>query len=277
MLNSGGTDRCYHLYVPSGYDPTQPVPLVVSFHGWLSSPNANSIITGWSRLAEREGFLLAFPQGTSFPQRWNSGSTWHVSAAQDVQFFSDLLDELVALASVDSSRIYVNGFSNGGGMSVHLGCKATDRIAAIGSVAGAVVEMEDCSPTRPLPVMAFHGTADPLVPYEGGPEPGWVARNGASVINAPGFFLGAPDWIAFWAENNGCSAGPLTIPPQGDSLGIRYTDCDEDAEVILYTIEDGGHTWPGGMPIPFLGKTSRDIDATHELWSFFQGYSLREQ
>jgi polyhydroxybutyrate depolymerase len=125
--------------------------------------------------------------------------------------------------------------------------------------------------------MAFHGTADPLVPYEGGPEPGWVARNGATVINAPRFFIGAPDWVAFWAENNGCSAGPQTIPPQGDTRGIRYTDCDEDAAVVFYTIEDGGHTWPGGMPIPFLGKTTRDIDATDELWSFFQEYSLRDQ
>jgi polyhydroxybutyrate depolymerase len=273
-LVSGGMDRCYHLYVPTSYDPAQPVPLVVSYHGWLSNSNTNSALTGWSKVAEQEGFLVAFPQGTSFPQRWNSGPTWGVSDVDDEQFFLDLLDDLAATAAIDSERIYVNGFSNGGGMSVHLGCRATDRMAAMGSVAGAVVEMDDCSPTRPLPVMAFHGTADPLVPYEGGPEPGWMARNGAKVIHAPGFFVAPADWVAHWVANNGCDTSPETIPPQGDASGIRYTNCDMGAGVVFYTIEGGGHAWPGGMPLPFVGKTSKDIDATEELWAFFQEQSL---
>ena len=84
------------------------------------------------------------------------------------------------------------------------------------------------------------------------------------------------DWVAYWAESNGCDSGPETIPPQGDTRGIRYTGCDENVKVVFYTIEGGGHAWPGGMPLPFVGKTSEDIDATEELWAFFQEYSLED-
>jgi polyhydroxybutyrate depolymerase len=275
-LVSGDVDRCYHLYVPSGYDPAQPPPLVVSYHGFLSSPNTNSLLTRWSKLAEQEGFLVAYPQGSNFPQRWDAGPTWGAAGVDDVQFFLDLLDDLSLAALVDPDRVYVNGFSNGGGMSVQLGCKAAGKVAALGSVAGAIVDTDDCSPSRPVPVMAFHGTDDPLVPYAGGPMEGWLLRFAAGATNAPVFFAGAPDWVAGWAEQNGCSAEPEAIPPQGDTQGIRYTGCDEGAQVIFHTIEDGGHTWPRGRPIPFMGKTSRDVDATEELWKFFQAHTLED-
>ena len=127
-----------------------------------------------------------------------------------------------------------------------------------------------------MPVMAFHGTADPIVPYEGGvlhPSPlAWAA----GLVSAPTYFVGAEDWVATWAEGNDCDPSPEGIAPHGDVRGVRYTGCDQGAEVILYTIEDGGHTWPGGLPIPGLGKTSRDIDATEELWRFFQQYRLED-
>jgi polyhydroxybutyrate depolymerase len=102
-------------------------------------------------------------------------------------------------------------------------------------------------------------------------------RWGAGVVDAPIYFVGAEDWVSIWATGNGCDPTLEVIPPQGDTRGIRYNRCDEDAEVILYTIEDGGHTWPGGWPIPGVGKTSSDIDATEEMWRFFQRYQLDEQ
>ncbi len=275
-LISGGRERCYTLYAPPGFDPGQPMPVVFSFHGILSNPESQAVISGWHRLAAEEGFLVVYPQGQNFPQRWNSGETWGVVDVDDVQFFRDMLEDLSSVAAVDRSRVYVNGFSNGGGMTVRLGCEVADLMAAMGTVAAAVISMKDCSPSRPVPAMAFHGTADPLVPYEGDEMQGWLLRWAAGVTNAPTYFVGAEDWVATWAEGNGCDPTPEIILPQGDASGIRYTGCDEEAEVTFYTIDGGGHAWPGGWPIPFVGKTSKDIDATEELWGFFQGYRLED-
>jgi polyhydroxybutyrate depolymerase len=275
---SGGRERCYHLYVPPGYDPARPAPVVLSLHGFLSNPDSQAWISGWHELADREGFLVAYPQGTSWPQRWNAGVTWGTGAVDDVQFLLDLIDDLSAVAAVDRSRVYVNGFSNGGGMSVLVACKAADRVAAIGSVAGAVVNLLlDCTPSRSVPVLAFHGTADPIVPYEGGDMHGRPLREAAELTKAPIYFVGVEEWVAAWAAGNGCDPTPEAVPSRGDVRGARYTGCDQDAGVILYAIHGGGHTWPGGAPIPVVGKTSRDIDATEELWRFFQAYRLEVQ
>ena len=273
---SGGRERCYYLYVPAGYDPARPAPLVVSLHGFLSNPASQAWLSGWHKLADQEGFLVAYPQGTSWPQRWNAGTAGN-AGVDDVQFFRDLLDDLAGAAAVDLSRVYVNGFSNGGGMSVRIACQAADQVAAIGTVAAAVVEFRDCAPAHPVPVLAFHGTADPIVPYEGGDVRAQPLREGAEQTRAPTHLLGAEQWTARWAEGNGCTPKPESIPPQGDVRGVQYTHCNQGADVILYTIEDGGHTWPGGVPIPIVGKTTRAIDATEEMWRFFQAYKREIQ
>ena len=271
---SGDRERCYHLYVPRGYDPSESVPIVVSMHGFLSNPNSQAVISGWHRLADREGFLVVYPQGTSFPKRWNAGVTWGAAPVDDVQFFRRMLDDLSTVAAVDRSRVYVNGLSNGGGMAVRIACEASDQVAAIGTVAGAVVGFYDCNPSRPVPAMAFHGTADPVVPYEGGDMRGHILPWGADLTDAPTYFVGAEEWVAIWATGNGCDATPKVIPPQGDVRGVQYADCDQDAVVTLYSIVEGGHTWPGGAPIPGVGKTSTDIDASEEMWRFFEAYRL---
>jgi polyhydroxybutyrate depolymerase len=273
---SDDRERCYHLYVPRGYDPSQPVPVVVSMHGFLSNPNSQAVISGWHRLADREGFLVVYPQGTSFPKRWNAGATWGGAPVDDVQFFRRMLDDLSTVAAVDRSRVYVNGLSNGGGMVVRIACDAGDQVAAMGTVAAAVVGLENCNPSRPVPAVAFHGMADPVVPYEGGDMRGHVLPWGADLTDAPTYFVGAEEWVAIWAMGNGCNATPTVIPPQGDVRGVHYADCDQDAVVTLYTIVDGGHTWPGGAPIPGVGKTSTDIDATEEMWRFFEAYRLED-
>ena len=273
---SNGRERCYHLYVPSDYDPAHPAPVVVSLHGFLSNPDSQAWISGWQQLAEQHGFLVAYPQGTSYPQRWNAGTTWN-SGADDVQFLRDLLDDLNGVAAVDTSRVYVNGFSNGGGMAVRIACEVADRVAAIGTVAAAVTDLEKCAPARPVPVVAFHGTADPIVPYGGGEMQGDPWREGAMLTRGPNTFIGAEQWIARWAAGNGCEPAPQAIAPQGDVRGVRYTGCDQGADVVLYTVEDGGHTWPGGVAIPAVGKTSRDMAATEEMWQFFQAHRLEDQ
>jgi len=271
---SGGIQRCYFLYTPPDYNPNTPAPLVVSFHGFLSNPNSHAMISGWHKLAKEEGFLVVYPQGMGFPKRWDAGVTWGDTDVDDVLFFEDILDDVSGVAAVDPDRVYVNGFSNGGGMTVRLGCDAADKIAAIGSVAGAVVDMDNCEPSRPLPAMAFHGTSDPVVDYDGMGMQYRLLRWGAGVTNAPIYFIGAEEWTAMWAVFNGCAHPPETIPARGDVSGMRYTDCDEDADVILYTVDGGGHTWPGGMPLVVTGKTTNDISATEEMWKFFQNYTL---
>jgi polyhydroxybutyrate depolymerase len=277
IVISDGRERCYHLYVPPEYDPSQPVPVVVSLHGFLSNPNSQAVISRWHRLADREGFLVVYPQGTSFPKRWNAGMTWGSAPADDVEFFRRMLDDLSTVAAVDRSRVYVNGLSNGGGMTIRIACEASDQIAAIGIVAAAIVGLENCNPSRPAPAMAFHGTADPVVPYEGGDMRGHVLPWGADLTDAPTYFVGAEEWAAIWAMNNGCNPTPAVIPPRGDVRGVQYSACNQDAVVILYTIVEGGHTWPGGAPIPGVGRTSTDIDASEEMWRFFEAYQLESK
>jgi polyhydroxybutyrate depolymerase len=276
-LDSGGQDRCYYLYAPPGYDPAQPLPVVFSFHGFLSNPESHALITGWQELAAEEGFLVVYPQGKKFPQRWNSGPGWLDADVDDVQFFRDMIADVSAVVAVAPSRIYVNGFSNGGGMAVRLGCEAADLMAAMGTVAAAVESVEGCAPPRPVPAMVFHGTDDPVVLYEGGEVQYLPLRWLAAALGADPVFVGA-NWVPEWAEINGCDPTPETIPAPGDVAGVRYTGCQDGADVFFYTVGGAGHTWPGGWPIPGgLGKTSNDIDATEELWAFFQRYRLEDE
>jgi len=271
-----GEVRCYSLYTPSGYDPDNPPPVVFSFHGFASNPVSQAWITGWHRLAEKEGFLVVYPQGTNFPQRWNSGSTWNATSSDDVQFFQEMLNDIAAFTPYDTAKVYVNGFSNGGGMTMRLACEATDQITAVGTVAAAVVVSLDCDPSGPLPLMAFHGTGDPVVNYEGFGMQYPLLRFGAGVTHAPVEFYGAEEWTALWAGNNGCDPNPTELPASGGVSGVQYSSCDEGADVIFYTIDGGGHTWPGGFPLIITGKTTNDIKATNELWQFFQQFNLDE-
>ncbi len=151
-------------------------------------------------------------------------------------------------------------------MSLVLGCLMSDRIAAIGSVSGAFVyPLEDCHPERPVPMIAFQGTADPVVPYDGGPSRDFQFP-----------FPYIPDWMRERAVLNGCDPDPVELPVQGDASGYLYTNCDHSAEVIFYSLEGSGHGWPGGESIPewIVGPTSQDLDATRVIWEFFQQYSL---
>ncbi|NTU56247.1 MAG: hypothetical protein HGA79_08350 [Anaerolineales bacterium] len=263
---SAGERRSYLLYVPESYDPSKPTPLVITIHGFAQWPAHQMHITRWNDLADEYGFIAVYPAGTRFPMRWRivgeAGS--RQDPMRDVTFISDLIDKLEADYNIDPARIYANGLSNGGGMSFLLSCEMSDRIAAIGTVAGAfTLPWDDCQPSRPVPTMVFHGTEDPIVPYEGG-------RNHDTDF----FFPAIPDWAATLAGRNGCNPDPDELPASGQVSGIRYTGCA--ADVTFYTITGGGHTWPGGEPIPerIAGYTSPDIDATRALWDFFLAHPL---
>jgi polyhydroxybutyrate depolymerase len=263
---SSGEKRTYLLFVPTTYDSTKPSPLVISMHGLVEWPAHQMQISHWNDLAQEYGFLVVYPEGTGFPRRWRASGSGDATA--DVRFISDLIDKLGQEYNVDRRRVYTNGLSNGGGMSFLLGCVLADRIAAVGSVSGAYLyPLQDCHPSRPVPMIAFHGTADPIVPYFGGRAMDRGFR--MPVI---------PDWMAARAALNGCGAAPANLPVSGQASGIRYSGCSQGADVVFYTIDGGGHSWPGGDPLPewIVGTTTQDVDATRVMWEFFRRYSITD-
>jgi polyhydroxybutyrate depolymerase len=264
-LQSGGIERRYRLHIPPQYDPVQRAPLVLSFHGFTSNGDQQALLSGWDTIADDHTFIVVYPQGTGRPSRWYAGRAPFIGEERtdDVQFVRDLLAELERNLCVDTTRIYANGMSNGGGMSNRLACELADQIAAIGGVAGGYTALPDgCKPARPIPVIAFHGTADPLVDYDGNRR-----------LRVPAI----PTWAEDWAARNGCDLKPAQMPVKGDASAVHYGQCKDSADVILYTIDGGGHTWPGSkIGLSILGKTSADIDASATMWAFFQAHPLRK-
>jgi polyhydroxybutyrate depolymerase len=263
---SSGRKREYLLYVPPSYDRTKPTPLVISMHGAGGWPVQQRYLSGWNRLAEAQGFIVVYPAGAAgFGPR-----IWHMDRGagltRDVTFISALIDTLEAAYNIDATRIYANGISNGGGMTFVLSCTLSDRIAAVGMVVAAqTLPWSWCTDHRPVPMMAFHGTADPLIPYNGGTS--WIA---------PDSFPNVLTWTKNWARRNQCGAHPVDSVLATDVTRREYTHCADDATVSLYTVTGGGHTWPGGerMPEWFVGPTSRSIDATSLMWAFFREHPL---
>jgi polyhydroxybutyrate depolymerase len=273
-LVSGGRERCYLLHVPPEYNGEQSLPLIISLPGFLSNPHTQEFLTRWDEVADTENLLVVYPQGTSFPLRWNASTTFETSTVDDVGFIADLIIELSGEVAVDPARIFVDGMSNGGSMANRVACELADQVAAVGVVTGPPVEPPGgCHPTRPIPLIAFYGTDDPLVSYDGGAAPDSFISGLMGRFRHRASFPPVGSWIEGWAERNGCSPEPQPLPAQGDVSGVRYGDCDDDAEIVFYTVEGGGHTWPGGRPT-LVGKTSRDIQASQVIWEFFAQHPL---
>jgi polyhydroxybutyrate depolymerase len=231
-------------------------------------------LSRWNGLAESEGLIVVYPSGSDVPR------IWHVERGaalqRDVRFISALLDTLEAAYNIDRSRIYADGMSNGGGMAFVLSCMLSDRIAAVGLVAAAqTLPWSWCTDRRPVPMIAFHGTADPIVPYGGGQPTGAFAPTKFAPDATP--FPSVPGWVANWARRNRCGADPVDSVIAADVTRLAYPGCADDASVVLYTVRGGGHAWPGGKPLPrwMVGRTSNSIDATGLMWAFFRAHPLR--
>jgi len=256
-----GTRRV-DVHLPPGYDATTPVPLVLNFHGFTSDGAQEALLSQMNAKADAEGFVVLYPYGTGSPLSWNAGACCG-SAVQnsvdDIGFVRAVVDAADDQLCIDDARVYATGMSNGGFLSHRIGCELADRFAAIAPVAG-VNGMTTCMPARPMPVMHFHGTADPLVPYTGSTSLGFIA---------------VPDSFAAWAARDACTGDAVETYRNGDSHCSTYKDCGGGAEVTLCTIDGGGHTWPGGTPVPSLGTTTTDLDATDAMWAFFAAHPLR--
>jgi len=266
-LAVGGLERHYLLYLPAGHQPGRPIPLVLVLHGGGGRPLGMARHTGFSNLAERQGFAVVYPEGLG--RRWNDGRGMGASH-DDVGFVRALLDTLGRALTLDTNRIYATGISNGATFAYRLACDLPGVFAAIAPVAGALPAAleQHCAGTRPVAVAAFQGTADPLMPYGGG----GVARGRGQVLSAVRS-------AEFWARVNGCNGPPESAPPSDsvtDGTRLRrqrWDGCPGGHDVVLYSIEGGGHTWPGGPPVGWrVGRVSREVNATAAIWDFFAAH-----
>jgi len=260
-----GVERTSLLHVPPGYDPASPAPLVIVLHGFSLKAEDMVRISGFNNLADKAGFLVAYPQGLGEKSAWNGGDCCGQAAVKkvdDVGFIRQLIDEVMAIANVDPGRVYATGFSNGAIMAYRLACDLSDRIASVAPVAAAM-EYPSCDPPRTVSVMHFHGTSDRLNPYEGGQgSTGGLSLN--SVSNT----------IAFWVQQDECPAQPSS-ETKGSITHDTYAPCAGDAAVELYTIEGGEHAWPGGEAVTEqIGKPNMEISATDLMWAFFSAHPM---
>ena len=268
-IQTSGKTRRFYLHVPKSVQHSALTPLVITFHGFAEWPAHVMRTSGWNKLADQNGFIVVYPSGSGVPKHWRTRGVKGQpdDPALDVQFVNDLILFLEQKYNIDPGRIFINGFSNGGGISHLLACKMADKIAAFGSVSGALIySMQENEPVRPMPLIAFHGTADPIVPFNGGPSRSFEIP-----------FPVVPDWMRKWAALNGCESAPVNIFTSAHVTGIRYAGSDGQAPVVFYTIEGGGHAWPGGIPLPnwLAGITTKEINATELMWQFFCQHPLQ--
>jgi len=270
----GGRTRTVIVHVPSGYGGTKPVALVLNLHGSESTASAQEAFTGMDATADADGFVVAYPQAAIAA---GPGYDWNVpdepligggkapkGAPNDVAFLVQLVSQLEARYCIDAKRVYATGFSGGARMTSQLGCDAAGTFAAVAPVSGLRLP-SPCAAKRSVPVVSFHGTADPVDPYRGGGEAYWS--------------YSVPVAAKRWAAHDGCAAKPVTSTPANGATLTAYGRCRTGAAVELYTLAGEGHEWPGGPKMPrritaLLGAQSAAVDADALMWSFFAAHPL---
>jgi polyhydroxybutyrate depolymerase len=300
VVRSGGAERPMALLVPAGAKPGKPLALVFDLHGSGSNGEGEAVSTRLRDLADREDFLVAHPDGgvtaAGHPDQhyWNipgvplvTGAAVPPGTGDDVQFIGDAIDAVARATCVDPRRVYVTGMSGGARMASLLACRLADRIAAVAPVAGLRAGLPgsgpdqapspaDCQPVRPMPVVTFHGSDDPVNPYAGGGSPYW------------GYAV--PVALRRWVQIDGCDPSPKVKQVAKHVVLERYKGCKGDADVLLYRTEaraseGGGHVWPGGQaprdlpagtdPAVAAGfNPGHEIDASRLIWDFFKDHRL---
>ncbi|MFC8529688.1 alpha/beta hydrolase family esterase [Nocardia sp. NPDC057227] len=254
----------YRRIVPAAAD--RPLPVVLALHGLLENIDIAELGSGMGEYGLRQGFVTVTPQLDRLaPSQWEFGP-----GSADITWLGEVLTHVESTVCADLGRIYVTGLSMGGFATSSAGCRFADRIAAIAPVAG-LRDFSWCRPARPVPVIAFHGTDDPIVPYTGTAGTGSATgdeNSGAS----PGAVTAAAQ---SWANRNGCTGGAQRTTIAADVVLDRYA-CPPGADVQLYSILGGGHIWPGSRsplyPAFIVGANTTSIDATVLIWDFFRAH-----
>ncbi len=259
--------RTYRLYVPAIYNSSVAVPLVLNLHGYTSNSFQQQFYGAFDAIADTANFLVVCPDGTldqTNSQYWNAFDI--PGGPNDVLFLSALIDTISAHYSVDQTRVYSTGMSNGAIMSYDLAYLLSYRITAIASVAGSMIysHLNACAPIHPTPVMEIHGTADGTVAYAGDT-----------------YFEPTDTIVNFWVNYNHCNPAPImtNVPDIDTTDGCTaehyvYSGGDSGVTVEFYKIIGGDHSWPGA-PIN-INVTNMDFNASVEIWRFFRQYRLTQ-
>ncbi len=271
-----GLQRYYLLYLPvrTGIK----VPLLLCLHGGGGTAEAMIRLTEnrFNDLADARGIIVVYPQGIQ--KQWNDARNEPISYAHrhnidDVGFIEDLIDTLSAKYPVDTSRVFVCGISNGGIMSYRLACEIPQKIAGVAAVSAnlPVEALNQCPTGLPTKILVMNGTADPIMPYEGG-EIRVLGKDRGQVLSTE-------RTIEYFAQKYTCNPAPIVMPlPDTDphdgtnAVQINYLGCARHSKVTLISVKGGGHAWPGGRQYlgeRLIGKTSRDFNACDLIWNFF--------
>ncbi len=238
--------RAYRLHIPPGYERATPAAVVISYHGYGRTAIEQEAYSGLVPLSDRETFILVTPEGSGYPQAWDIPGIYAENGFDDVNFTVLLIAHLSASVCIDLDRVYATGMSNGGEMAALVGCRHPDLFAAVAPVAGVIFDACDGGP---MPVIAFHGTGDYNVPFEG-------AR--------PAMYE--------WAVHNACELAVVVEAVSENVTSERYNGCAGGADLVLFVVAGGGHTWPGAAPDSKsgVGATTEEINASELIWAFFK-------
>ncbi|MDF1697599.1 MAG: PHB depolymerase family esterase [Saprospiraceae bacterium] len=272
-------DRTYWVYIPAKNKLQSPAPLLFHLHGGGGTGKSTPNLTynQFNKIADREGIIVVYPD--AIERNWNDGRSQNIKPknkdVDDVGFIVEIINTLKQKHSIDDSKIFTTGMSNGGFMSTRLLCDRADVFRG-GAILTASISEEYlplCNPEMPVAVLVMNGTADPIVPYKGGNVR--LYKNGKS----RGKVLSNDDFLQFWQSKNNCDASPSNIDlpnkdkKDGTTVQIStYSNCKSRGALQFYKIDGGGHTWPGSRQYlnkRIIGNTSREINACDEIWTFF--------
>lgn len=270
--------RSHWVHVPPKYDPKTPMPLVLALHGAAMDAKMMEIFTSLNDTADKHNFIVVYPNGTGpgmILLTWNAGlfpgDLNKIDRADDIKYLGKVLDDVESAFKIDPKRIYVTGMSNGGMMSYRVAAEMSERVAAIAPVGGTMA-LEKYEPKRPVPVIHFHGTKDTLVPFNG--------PNKKLEVDKLLKFRSVNDSIMACVEANGgeekVTEADVDVKENKLTVKRKVYVCKAKADVVLYIIDGGGHTWPGSQMAPaFLGLSTRNFYANEVMWEFFSKHALK--
>lgn len=281
-LSFQGNPRKYILHIPDSYDGRSNVPLVVFLHGGGGNAQTAQGFSNFNKVSDDNSFLMLYPQAffetapDSYAWADGRGLAPDKLGIDDVGFVDALVTAIKLEYKIDNQRVYLCGFSNGSFLTQRIAFQKNSQFAAIGTLGGTMNAslFNTGNPGRALPMIYVFGTADPLVPVNGGYVSGNTSLEPVKSVD---------DAVTFWKSNNNCQSTLAKVDVPNINLTdnstvevYQYTNCACNADVKFFKVLGGGHTWPG-VPLPYahsFGETNMDMQASVELWNFFKQYEL---